>query len=228
MVTLNDAKQVTETIVKTCRPLGIIIFGSVAQKGKGNDLDLLIIVNDEKKTDRDIHLLIHSCLRRYYKHFTIDPFIIPLSTLKKFFAKGSPFIWLLLKEGRYLYMKDAVKEWLKQAEEELNMAVYLLEGGFFKGACYHAQQAIEKQIKAMLLNKGWELEKIHSVERLIALGEDYNIKLNISDKETIFIDSIYRSRYPGEAGLLPLSEPSKPEAQKAIDIAKKVKLLLEP
>ncbi len=36
-------------------------------------------------------------------------------------------------------MKDAVKEWLKQAKDELDMASYLVRGGYFKGACYHVQ-----------------------------------------------------------------------------------------
>ncbi|MBN2373757.1 HEPN domain-containing protein, partial [bacterium] len=70
--------------------------------------------------------------------------------------------------------------------------------------------------------KGWELEKIHSLERLIALAEDYNIKTGISDEEIIFIDSIYRSRYPGEAGLLPLGDPSESDAKKAVNIAKRI------
>jgi len=34
--------------------------------------------------------------------------------------------------------------------------------------------------------------------------------------------NIYRRRYPREAGILPLGEPSKPDAEKAIRLAKKV------
>ena len=222
MVTLKDAKKVTESLVKQCHPLGIVVFGSVAQKGEGRDLDLLLIVNDKTKDSENINLLIHTCLKKFYKNFAVDPFIIPLSKFKEYFAKGSPFLWLILKEGRYLYMKDAVKEWLKQAEEELHTALYLLEGGFFKGVCYHAQQAVEKKVKALLLKKGWELEKIHSLERLLAIAEDYKIRIDISDNEIIFIDSIYRSRYPGEAGLLPLGDPVKSDAKKAVDIAERV------
>lgn len=219
MVTLTDARKVTERLVKECQPLVVIVFGSVAQKGEGRDLDLLLIVNDKTEDKENKNLLIYACLKKFYKSFAVDPFVIPLSTFKECFAKGSPFLWLILKEGRYLYMKDAVKEWLKQAEEELNTAVYLLGGGFFKGVCYHAQQAIEKKIKAILLKKGWELEKIHSLERLIAIAEDYKIQVDISDEEIIFIDSIYRSRYPGEVGLLPLGEPVKSDAEKVIEIA---------
>ena len=29
-------------------------------------------------------------------------------------------------------MKDAVKEWIKQAKDELDMALYLFQGGFLR------------------------------------------------------------------------------------------------
>jgi hypothetical protein len=38
-------------------------------------------------------------------------------------------------------------------------------------------------------------------------------------EEIQYIDSIYRGRYPGEAGLLPLGEPDSKDADKAIAIA---------
>ncbi len=222
MVTVEDAKEVTDSIVKRLRPVSVILFGSIAREGFGTDLDLLVITDDKSGSAGDTGLLLHKCLKRFYKKFAIDPFIIPRSLLNKYYSKGSPFLRLIAREGRVLYMKDAVKEWIKHSGDELNMAVYLLQGGFFKGACYHAQQSIEKSIKAGLLNKAWELEKTHSIERLIAIGKDYKIKLKLSDKEMLFIDSIYRGRYPAEAGLLPLGEPSKADAEKAVNLAKRV------
>jgi HEPN domain-containing protein len=50
------------------------------------------------------------------------------------------------------------------------------------------------------------------MERLVA---------NISEEETVFIDNIYRGRYPIETGLLPLGEPSAEDAEKAVGIAKR-------
>ena len=74
-----------------------------------------------------------------------------------------------------------------------------------------------------MLKKGWELEKIHSIERLVAIGDDYRIKIKITDEDITFIDSIYRSRYPGEAGLLPLGEPTEADTRRAIEISEKIK-----
>ena len=222
MVTLKDAKEATDSIVRALQPISVFLFGSVAVKGIGTDLDLLIIIDEKSRTTSDSSLVLHKCLKKFYTKFSIDPFVVPLSLFNEYYSRGSPFLRLVSKEGRALYMKNAVQEWVKQSEDELKMAEYLLQGRYFKGACYHAQQSIEKSMKARLIKKGWELEKTHSVERLIAIGKDYRIRFNLSEQEIVFIDGIYRGRYPVEAGLLPLGEPSKADAEKAVSIAKRI------
>lgn len=119
-------------------------------------------------------------------------------------------------------MKDIEKEWIKQAEEELDMADFLLQGGYFKGSCYHAQQSVEKALKASLFKKGWELEKTHSAARLTAIGKDLRLKFPLSEDDILFIDSIYRGRYPAEAGLLPLGSPTREEAEQSVRLAGKL------
>ena len=222
MVTYEDAKEAARSIARTLDPTSVILFGSVAGKGIGNDLDLLIVIDDGPRTIQEFRLLLHKCLKRYYRKFSIDPFVIPLAMLNEYYAKGSPFLRLISRQGKILYMKDMIKQWCKQAEEELAMADYLLEGGWFKGACYHAQQAIEKAMKAKLFKKGWELEKTHSIERLVAIGKEYKTKFPLSDEEIVFLDSIYRGRYPVDEGLLPLGDPSQRDAQEAVSLGKKL------
>ena len=222
MATIMDAKIVSDEIVKAVNPVSISIFGSCAKYGFGEDLDLLIIIDDRIEPSDDINLLIHKCLKRYYKDFAIDPFIIPASHFKEYYFQGSPFLRLILREGRPLYMRGILEEWFKQAEDELNMAGYLMQGDFFRGSCLHSQQSIEKSIKARLIKEGWELERTYNIERLISIGEKYNIKVPLSDEEIVFIDNIYKGRYPAESGLLPFGEPSKLDAQKAVDLAKRI------
>ena len=219
MVTFEDAKEAALSIARKLDPFSVVVFGSVAQKGVGNDLDLLVVIHDGSKNIEDANLLLHQCLKRFYRKFSIHPFLIPLKLVNDYYAKGSPFLRLISKEGKVLYMKDIVKEWCKQSEDELAMAVYLSGGGYYKGACYHAQQAIEKAMKAKLFNKGWGLEKTHSIERLVAIGKDYKIRFPLSDEEIVFMDNIYRGRYPVDAGLLPYGEPSQEDAEKAITLA---------
>lgn len=223
MVTFQDAQEVAQAIARIVHPILVMLFGSVAKRGSGADLDLLIIIDDHAGMEKNAYSLLHKSLKEFSRKFPVDPFIMPVSVFNEYYSKGSPFLRLILKEGRYLFMrKDIIREWLKQAEDELNTAAYLFEGGYFKGACYHSQQSIEKAVKAMLFTKGWELERVHSIERLAAIGEDYKIALNISDEEITFIDTVYRGRYPFEAGLLPLGEPSGGDAGKAVSIARRV------
>lgn len=222
MVTLDDARKATDSIVKTLRPFSVVLFGSVAREGIGADLDLLVVTDNKSRPTGNSSMLLHKCLKRFYNEFAIDPFVVPLTLLNKHYANGSPFLKAISKEGRPLYMRDAMQDWLKQSEYELDMAEYLFAGGFFKGACYHAQQSLEKSIKTRLFKKGWVLEKTHSIDRLIAIAGDYKVKFNLSDKEIVFMDSIYRGRYPAEAGLLPLGEPSEADAKKALSIARRM------
>lgn len=219
MATLKDAREVAETIEKEIQPYSIIVFGSVAKNGTGNDIDLLIIYEDKNKPIEVLNREINKNLKGFYKKFAVDPFVMSLSTLRTQFLKGSPFLRLVQREGRTLYMKDSVTQWINQGKEDIESAKYLLRGKFYRGTCYHSQQAIEKYLKATLLKKGWELEKIHHVERLIAITEDYKIKLQVNDDDIFFIDSIYRGRYPGEEGVLPLKEPGEEDAKRAISIA---------
>ena len=223
IVTLDDARSLAAALVKAIDPQSIIVFGGVGRDGAGNDLDLLILL--EEGIDKSIDQAgsaARPVFRSFSKEFEVDPFVMSSSLFKMKFQKGSPFLKTVVREGRLLYMKNAEQEWLNDAREELKTAHYLSEGRFWKAACYHSQQAAEKCLKARLLGKGWELEKVHSIMRLAALLEDFKIKIQISDDEVEYLDSIYRGRYPGEAGLLPLGEPSREDAMKALDIAEKL------
>ena len=222
MVTTKEARATAKKIVSIVDPISITVFGSVARKGIGEDLDLLVVVDDHALSVNDCQLAIYRKLKRLYKKFAIDPIVVTYSTLNETFFQASPFLHAIAREGRTLYMKNATQVWLDQAKEELDTAEYLLHGEYYKGACYHAQQALEKTIKAKLLKKGWELEKTHSIARLVELGKEYRIKLKITDEEIIFIDGIYRGRYPAEAGLLPLRDPNKEDAERAISIARRL------
>jgi HEPN domain-containing protein len=222
MVTLQDAKSVTADLAKRFNPVFIFIFGSVARNGAGNDLDMLIVVDDAKNDINETNRKIQVYLIPYFNHFSIDPFIVGLTAARKRLQNGSPFLDSILHEGVLMYMTDAFETWNKNATEDLAMARYLLSGGFYGGSCYHAQQAVEKFIKMLLLQKGWTLEKTHTIQRLMALSKEYGIPAVLEQDEILFLDSIYRSRYPAEAGLLPQGEPGKKDAEFAICSAEKV------
>ncbi|MEI6702815.1 MAG: HEPN domain-containing protein [Deltaproteobacteria bacterium] len=219
MVTFSDAKEVAAEIVKGFDPLLVTLFGSVARERIGNDLDLLVVMEDAKYHGMETDSLLQRSLGKFYRRFDIDPFILPVSKYLEQLHSGEPFLNMVLRQGRVLYMNNYVNEWLRQSDEELRTARYLADGNFFRSACYHAEQSIEKFLKAHLINKGWDLEKTHSIRRLLAIAEEHGLRFDLEEADIIFIDSIYRGRYPGEAGLLPHGEPDSEDAEHAVKIA---------
>ncbi|RJR52282.1 MAG: HEPN domain-containing protein [Desulfobacteraceae bacterium] len=217
MVTLEEAKEVALHLVDTVAPISVIAFGSVATEGQGNDLDLLVVTEQEEMQGE-----VSASLRSFFKRFAIDCFVSSRAELDRSFRSGSPFLRLVQRQGRVLYMKDALTEWIRLAEEDLREAAYLSKGGFYRGACFAAQQSLEKALKAELLKRGWELERIHSIRRLAAILEGYGLRLQCDEEEIDFLDSIYRGRYPAEEGLLPLKSPGSRDAARAIAAAEKI------
>jgi hypothetical protein len=105
MVTLQDAKSVTADLAKRFNPVFIFIFGSVARNGAGNDLDMLIVVDDAKNDINETNRKIQVHLIPYFNHFSIDPFIVGLTAARKRLQNGSPFLDSILKDAVLLYSR---------------------------------------------------------------------------------------------------------------------------
>ena len=62
------------------------------------------------------------------------------------------------------------EDWLRYAKADLALAqVPLPAGGLYELLCFHAQQAAEKSLKAVLIHHSIELPRTHNLERLIDL-----------------------------------------------------------
>ena len=221
VVTRETASLVRDTVVETIDPIEIILFGSVAQTASGDDLDLLIVTEDRHDSQgNESARELTTALRSFKRTFDIDHYVLTRSQFAQAFRRGSVFLRKIVSEGICIYMREGIRAWIQQAEEDLRTAEYLRSGGFFRGACYHAQQSVEKSIKAMLLDRGWDLEKIHSIHRLLAIADDYRLPAPLQPADVDFMDEIYRGRYPAESGLLPLGTPTSEDAGRAVSVAK--------
>jgi len=120
-------------------------------------------------------------------------------------------------------MKDETKLWLKYADENFQSSKILLESFLFNPSLQNTQQAIEKYLKAYFIEKGFKLQKTHSILSLIEVLKKNNIFINISDDEIDLIDSIYlTSKYPF-GSVLPDFNPDDKISLECIDIASRVK-----
>jgi HEPN domain-containing protein len=88
----------------------------------------------------------------------------------------------------------------------------------FETLCFHAQQAAEKSIKAVLLHKGIRFPYTHNISRLTDLLNESRIpwpeELGRASKLT---DYAMETRYPG-----PLEEVTEEEYRQAVEIAQRV------
>lgn len=117
-------------------------------------------------------------------------------------------------------MRKMTEVWIQDAEEEVDSAIILYEHKKYRGACYHSQQCVEKGLKAVILEKGKRPGRIHDIVELLNQAAKLGFNSGLSMDDAVFLNSIYRGRYPTEEGLLPHGEPAQKDAEKAISAAK--------
>jgi HEPN domain-containing protein len=89
-------------------------------------------------------------------------------------------------------------------------------------ACFHAQQCVEKSLKAILEEKGVRPPKTHDVLRLYGLvSETVGLELDLRTLQ-VLNDLYVDARYPGELGLLPYGRPSPEDARQFYEFATEV------
>ena len=119
-------------------------------------------------------------------------------------------------------MKDETRTWLSYAEENLNVAVLAREHGHLNSCLQNAQQAVEKYLKAVIVEKGLEFRRTHSIRELVNHLEDQNITVDISEDEMDLMDTIYLpSKYPVYSAL-PHALPEPEICDDALKIAQNI------
>ena len=114
-----------------------------------------------------------------------------------------------------------VGEWVKKAENDLKNAAYTLEMDDecpTDTVCFHAQQVVEKYLKALLVFKGISFPKTHNIEDIIALlPPSSRPKLAAKDQDKL-TEYATVTRYPGDYEPIFLDE-----AKKAVRIARRAR-----
>jgi len=120
-------------------------------------------------------------------------------------------------------MKDETRNWLEYAEENLKSAILLLDSGLFNPCLHNSQQAVEKMLKAVLVEFSLKFKKTHSINELaIMLGQN-GLSIDLAEDERDLLDSIYLpSKYP-LGSVLPDFEPDKKTCENCIAISQRVK-----
>jgi HEPN domain-containing protein len=114
-----------------------------------------------------------------------------------------------------------VREWVSKAENDLKNAAYTLQMGDecpTDTVCFHAQQCVEKYIKALLVLNGIDFSKTHDVSTIASfLPASVDIKLTPEEQGRL-TSYATATRYPGDYEPISLAE-----ARKAVRIARRVR-----
>ncbi len=114
---------------------------------------------------------------------------------------------------------EEVKRWLEKARRDTSTVEKLLAGDATETdvAAFHAQQAVEKLLKAFLVHRAIEFEKVHDLGKLLeqCAGEDLEFT---SMKDEVAPLSIYAVayRYPGPR------DPTKEKVERGLDVVRRV------
>ena len=94
-------------------------------------------------------------------------------------------------------MKDEPRIWVSYADENLDVSALTLKHGYLNACLQNAQQAVEKYLKAVIIERDLSFALTHSVRELVGILADHGIAPPISEDEMDLIDSIYiPSKYP--------------------------------
>lgn len=218
---LSSLESIIQRLVEGYDPDRIILFGSHAtgEASPESDFDLLVVKETAlRPIDRrvEVERLLADRL------VPLDLLVYTPSELRSLYSSGSPFIDDVFRTGKVVFMRKATKTWLVHARDECETADILFGHEKYQAACYHSQQCVEKALKALILEKGASVPRTHDLVDLRARGLALGWKIALETDDAVFLNSVYRGRYPAEEGLLPYGQPTKDDAQRARDAAQKV------
>jgi HEPN domain-containing protein len=114
-----------------------------------------------------------------------------------------------------------IRQWVEKAENDLKTAAHTLELGVecpTDTVCFHAQQCVEKYLKALLIFEGKDISRTHHISELVRmLPATIRPDLSPSEQE-LLTDYAVSTRYPGDYDAIPLAE-----ARRAVQIARRVR-----
>ncbi len=96
--------------------------------------------------------------------------------------------------------KNYKDEWFAKGDKDYKSAIQLLEASdseLYENVAFHCQQCAEKYLKGFLVFNNQEIEKTHSIEKILKkcqLFDDFSIFYNLIDLTAFAVTF----RYPGE------------------------------
>ena len=225
MVSREDIQAITDDIVREFTPLQVILFGSYAYgtPTEESDVDLLVVMDIPKSEFRNKAIEIR---QRIPYRFSLDLLVRSPEEIAYRVSYNDWFLREITEKGELLHVSDAyrsieswqgmpnvvkkekgcmnplVLEWIERAEEDYNMAQLARQASrpFHNSICFHAQQCIEKYLKAWLQEANIPVPQTHDLEKLLALIVPTRSAWSQWQPDfKIITEYAVDSRYPGDS-----------------------------
>ncbi len=115
--------------------------------------------------------------------------------------------------------RNSALRWLEFAQTDVRMAQLALPESLFAAVCFHAQQAVEKSMKAILAMREENIPKTHSLARLsdqIGGSEFDDLEAALTRLDDVYLTSRYPDLLPGS---LPEGLPTQQVAEQVLAAA---------
>jgi len=252
MHTRDDArlKRIVEAL-QPYAPEKILLFGSYARGDQDafSDVDLVIIKETEERfLDR-----LETVYRYIQPDFALDALVYTPDEFAAMQQEGNSFAEQLDRDSIVLYQsstgrlrqspalsgqkgwstmkqEEEARSWLEQAQADLAVAEWLLQGEHYHATCFWAQQVAEKSLKAFLYLHGERHIIDHSIYRLGKACVKHDPSLAQAMQELGVLDRFYiPTRYPNglPLGSVPAQVYSLQDAQRALALAKQAVEIVE-
>ena len=225
MVTREAIQATCDDIVREFTPLQVILFGSYAYgtPTEDSDVDLLVVMDIPKSEFRNKAVEIRQCIPH---RFSLDLLVRSPEEIASRVSYNDWFLREITEKGDFLYGSDAdyttgnrggtlnaVKkeqdrmnpltlEWIEKAEEDYDMAALARQASrpFHNSICFHAQQCIEKYLKAWLQEADIPVPRTHDLEELLVLiGPTLPAWVQWQPDFKRITEYAVNSRYPGDS-----------------------------
>jgi HEPN domain-containing protein/predicted nucleotidyltransferase len=223
--------RMVSAIVEQVRPSRVILFGSRARGDSRPDSDYDLLVEFESELAyHEAVSTVHRAIRDL--HAAVDVLVRRPGELEAQRDDPGRMDWDIAREGIVLYaaagfatdrvadpkprsdrvreseVPSSVRDWLERAQVDLQVIDRCLVGDPipWAGVCFHVQQAAEKHLKVLLIQRMIRPERTHKLAELVAAVRLAGYDFPDFAAECVLLDPYaVNVRYPG---LTPLPDES--------------------